>query len=305
MLLAHKSPSLNWEPIAVDSTGQQVVWVWFRPPNIPYGLMLVVPFPLVADLQSLSRSSLRQLIALTGVTEERILYWTLGGITYDGVGGTSPLLDQPLPVPPPGTNLDFSVWIEPAPTAAAAIAAPTMMPANYGVSPGGSNSDSRLLEAIESTWNAIVQMETRITSIRKELASNLSRLNSLNRDLNSDERRTCDSKDIQAWTDARRWLRDSISTLSRSVKEIDVGTTSGAGQRHKFEEIYRKYAVPRKPFAGLAQSVNEFESYKKTVQNVLASAQANIARAGRDAEQRANAVLTRISAKMRSIRRKD
>jgi len=84
-----------------------------------------------------------------------------------------------------------------------------------------------------------------------------------------------------------------------------VGTTSGAGQRHKFEEIYRKYAVPRRPFAGLAQSVNEFESYKKTVQNVLASAQANIARAGRDAEQRANAVLTRISAKMRSIRRKD
>lgn len=305
MLLAHKSPSLNWEPIAVDSTGQQVVWVWFRPPNIPYGLMLVVPFPLVADSQSLSRSTLRQLTALTGVTEERILYWTLGGITYDGVGGTSPLLDQPLPVPPPGTNLDFSVWIEPAPTAAAAIAAPTMMSANYGASPGSSNSDSRLLEAIESTWNAILQMETRITSIRKELASNLSRLNSLNRDLNSDERRTCDSKDIQAWTDARRWLRDSISTLSRSVKEIDVGTTSGAGQRHKFEEIYRKYAVPRKPFAGLAQSVNEFESYKKTVQNVLASAQANIARAGRDAEQRANAVLTRISAKMRSIRRKD
>ena len=148
-------------------------------------------------------------------------------------------------------------------------------------------------------------MEVRIASIRKELGGNISRLNSLNRDLNSDERRTCDSKDLQAWTDARRWLRDSISSLSRSVKEIDTGITSGAGQRHKFEEIYRKYIIPKVPFAGVAQSVNEFESYRKTMQNVLSAAQASIAKSGREAESRANAVLTRITAKMRSIRRKD
>ena len=305
MLLAHKAPSVNWEPVALDSTGQLVIWVWFRPPNMPYGLMLVVPPALFADPQIHPLLTLRQLIALTGVNEERILYWTFSGMTYDAAGGSSPLLDQLLPSPPAGTNLDFSVWIEPPAMAVPLAAAPMMAPLHVTAATGGSDSDARLLEAIESTWNAILQMETRVSSIRKELGSNLSRLNSLNRDLNSDERRTCDSKDIQAWADARRWLRDSISTLTRSVKEIDVGTTSGAGQRHKFEEIYRKYAVPRRPFAGLAQSVNEFESYKKTVQNVLASAQANIARAGRDAEQRANAVLTRISAKMRSIRRKD
>ena len=305
MLLAHKAPSVNWEPVALDSTGQLVIWVWFRPPNMPYGLMLVAPPALFADPQIRPLLTLRHLIALTGVNEERILYWTLSGMTYDAAGGSSPLLDQLLTPPPAGTNLDFSVWIEPPAMAVPVAAAPMMAPSHVAVATGGSDSDVRLLEAIESTWNAILQMETRVSSIRKELGSNLSRLNSLNRDLNSDERRTCDSKDIQAWADARRWLRDSISTLSRSVKEIDVGTTSGAGQRHKFEEIYRKYAVPRRPFAGLAQSMNEFESYKKTVQNVLASAQANIARAGRDAEQRANAVLTRISAKMRSIRRKD
>ena len=51
------------------------------------------------------------------------------------------------------------------------------------------------------------------------------------------------------------------------------------------------------------QAVNEFEAHHKRVQTVLASAQANIARAGRDAEQRASAVLARISAKMRSSRR--
>lgn len=163
--------------------------------------------------------------------------------------------------------------------------------------------DHQLLEAIEVSWQAILNMELRISSIRKELSSNISRIGSLNRDLNSDERRCCDSKDIQAWTEARRWLRDALSTLSRSVKEIDVGTTSGAGQRHKFEEIYRDQVVPRIPFAGLQQAVHEFEIHQKRVQTVLATAQANIAKAGREAEQRANTVLTRIATKMRSTRR--
>jgi hypothetical protein len=167
----------------------------------------------------------------------------------------------------------------------------------------GSDADSRLLDAIDSCWSSILQLETRVSSIRKELSSSLARLNSLNRDLSSDERRTCDSKDLQDWNDARRWLRDSISVLSRSVKEIDVGTTSGAGKRNRFEEIYQKHVVPRIPFADLMQAVNEFESYRKIIQSVLASAQASISKASRDAEQRANSVLNRVAVKMRASRR--
>ena len=311
MILSQRLPSTTWEPLPLDPQAQHVVWVWFRPATVPYGLMYVIPPGVFAEPSVASRRSVRFLVAATGLGEDRILYWSLNGMSYDAAAGSSPLLDQPLPSPA-GRNLELSVWLEPPqyptlemPPAAAGYTGPaTGLPM---VASGGSASDGdiRLLDAIESNWNNILQMEVRIASIRKELASNISRLNSLNRDLNSDERRTCDSKDISAWADARRWLRDSISTLSRSVKEIDVGTTSGAGQRHKFEEIYRKYVAPRTPFAGLSQAVNEFEAHHKRVQTVLASAQANIARAGRDAEQRANAVLTRISAKMRSIRRKD
>jgi hypothetical protein len=269
--------------------------------------MFIIPPGIFADPAVMPRITVRQLIAATGMTEERILYWSVNGISYDAAGGLSPLLDQFIPASA-GTNTELTVWIEPVPQpfemTSAAIGFPMPSLGQNSVTAGsGSESDRRMLDAIESTWNNIVQMEVRIATIRKELASNIARLNSLNRDLNSDERRTCDSKDIQAWADARRWLRDSLATLSRSVKEIDVGTTSGAGQRHKFEEIYQKNVVPRTPFPGLAQSVNEFEAHHKRVQTVLASAQANIARAGRDAEQRANAVLARISAKMRSARR--
>lgn len=275
--------------------------------GLPYGLMFVIP-PTVFAFPSVAASlSVRFLVAAAGITEERIQYWSLYGMSYDAAGGTSPLLDQLLTAPP-GGNLEISVWIE---HVASAFNMPTAAPAFQGTGTGSGSSQGapatgaslQLLDAIETTWQAILSMELRISSIRKELSSNISRIGSLNRDLNSDERRCCDSKDIQAWTEARRWLRDALSTLSRSVKEIDVGTTSGAGQRHKFEEIYREYVVPRIPFAGLQQAVNEFEIHQKRVQTVLASAQANIAKAGRDAEQRANAVLSRIATKMRSTRR--
>lgn len=309
MFLEHRLPSTNWEPVPLDSTGQRIAWAWFRPASVPSGLIVAVPSALFHAAAVVPRLSIRQLIAAAGLEPSMILCWVVNAIQYDAMAGTSPLLDQTLPAPQGDGNLEISVWMAPLPQPAWTG---YQMPM-FGQAPdlaqhasfpaGGSDSDERLLDVIETYWNDILQLEVRIGSIRKELASSLSRMNSLNRDLNADERCACDSKDIQEWTDARRWLRDSISVLSRSVKEIDVGTTSGAGKRHRFEEIYQNQALPRIPFEGLAQAANEFESYRKTVQNVLASAQAGLSRAGRDAEQRASSVLRRVAAKVRAHRR--
>lgn len=310
LLLEQRPPSMNWEPILLDPSGQFVVWVWFRPAAVPTGLMFVISASLFTDVSVSSRLSIRQLVVAAGLDPSQILIWTLNGMTFDSAGGVSPLLDQILPPPATGANLDVSVWFASAqqpmwsgfPTAAAGFADFSGGQPAYANS-GLSQNDGQLLDAIESTWNAVLNLETRVTSIRKDLASSISRINSLNRDLSSDERRTCDSKDLQEWNDARRWLRDSHSVLSRSVKEIDVGTTSSAGKRLRFEEIYRNQVVPRVSFPGLMQAVNEFESYRKILQSVLASAQASISKAGRDAEQRANSVLHRVAAKMRASRR--
>ena len=312
MLLAHRPPSVNWEPVPLDASGQYAVWVWFRPASAPYGLTISIPPVLFADPQIAQRLSVRGLVAATGLFEERILCWALNGHSFDSAGGTSPLLDQILPAPAIDNNLELSIWIEPWPQPYQSPEFPfsgTELTGQAGVQSGMptgsgcSDADWRLLDAIESSWNGILQMEVRLASIRKELGSSIARLNSLNRDLSADERRTCDNKDKQDWQDARRWLRDSLSALSRSVKEIDVGTTSGAGQRHKFDDIYRNYVATKTSFPGLGQAVIDFESHRKTVQNVVASAQASLAKAGRDAEQRANAVLVRIAATMRAARR--
>jgi hypothetical protein len=231
-------------------------------------------------------------------------------MTYDAANGNSPFLDQPVQPPASGANpnlLEIPIWMLPQfppswPPAAEQPIYSTAQPAGQGRAV--SDHELQLLAAIDSTWNGILQLEARVGTARKELGSSVSRLNSLNRDLTIDERRACDSKDVQDWSDARRWLRDSLSTLARSVKEIDTGTTSGAGQRHKFEDIYQNYIAPKIPWPGLSQAVNDFETYRKTLQNVLAAAQSTITKAGRDAEQRANSLLQRIGAKMRANRRK-
>ena len=272
--------------------------------------MFAVPSSLFSQADLSPRLSIRQLVVATGLDSAQILCWTLNGMTFDGGGGTSPLLDQLLPPPVAEVNLDISVWMTPAqqplwpgfPPAFPGFSDSATGPPAFAAG-SVSATDAQLLDAIESTWNAVLNLETRVATMRKELGSNISRINSLNRDLSADERRTCDSKDIQDWNDARRWLRDSHSVLSRSVKEIDVGTTSGAGRRHKFEEIYRNHVVPRLPFPGLTQAVNEFDSYRKILQSVIAAAQASISKAGREAEQRANSVLHRVAAKMRASRR--
>lgn len=300
MLLAQRNPSVNWEPIAFDQTGQSVAWVWFRPMAAPNGLMFSLPPTLFSNPAIAPRLTVRFLVAAAGLDPQQIVAWAIGVQSYDAMMGTSPLLDQAVSPPStPGANLDLTVWMVPVQQPAW----PTPAGGQAMYAPSGSGEDAQLLDAIAACWNSCVQLEVRVASLRKDLGTNISRLNSLNRDLSSDERLSCDSRDVQEWADTRRWLRDCISVMSRSVKEIDVGTTSGAGRRHVFDDLYENHVVPRIPFPGMMQVVNEFESYRKILQSVIASATASLTKGSRDGEARANSVLSRISAKSRARRR--
>lgn len=316
MLLSQRNPSLNWEPVPVDPSGQSVAWAWFRPATIPTGMMFAIPASLFADMNIVAGLSLRRLVALAGLDPGQILCWTVNGMNFDAVGGTSPLLDQILPFPANGTNLDVSIWMaaipQPGwPVGYAGTATYSQQFAGYpgyGVATNAmpvaiSSEDQLLLEAIESNWKDIIALDVRVSSLRKEIGSVSARLGSLNRDLSSHERLACSTKDIGEWADCRRALRDAMLIMSRSVKEIDLGTTSGAGRRHQFEEIHENHVVQRKPFPGIQQAVNEFETYRKILQSVIGAAQASLSRGGRDAEMKAGSFLQRIHAKAMTKRK--
>ena len=284
------------------------MWCWYRPANIPLGITVLIPVTLLSDPQIAGCTRVANLIAAAGLDARQLTCWSVNGMMFEAAGNGSALLEHPLPVPPSGDQMEVSVWLGPI-QSGNWTAVPTM-PASQSTeahqaayAPSGSGADAQHLDAIAECWNGVAQLEVRVGSLRKELTSAISRLNSLNRDLNSDERRLCDSKDVQEWSDARRWLRDSISSLSKSLKEIDIGTTSGAGRRNEFQSIYQNYVSKRIPFPGLAQTANEFETYRKILQSLMTSAQSNITKAGRDGESRANSILQRIGQKVRSRRR--
>jgi hypothetical protein len=310
MLIASRNPSTNWEPLPLEPSGQIAAWVWFRPGTIPTGLMFLVPAVVYTDPRMASRMTVRQLVAATGLDSGQICGWSVGGMSFDAAGGASPLLDQIVPSPANGGNLEVSVWMagmtQPGWPSAAAYSQqqfqPTMTPAGP-ISSGVSALDAQLLEAIEIAWKDVLQLESRVATQRKELSSIVARLSSQNRDLTAHERLVCTSKDLQEWAEIRRALRDTMHVMARSIKEIDLGTTSGAGKRHRFNEIYQTYAVPRISFPGLIQAVNEFDTYRKILQSVISAAQAALARGSRDADMRASSFLQRVHAKAMSRRK--
>jgi hypothetical protein len=284
-----RAPSVAWEPVAVPGIPVNAVWVWFFPASAPTTVIFNVP-----AVPGVPRPSLRILLHATGMDPRSVRSWVVSGAAFDAMFGANPWLDQPLPVP---MTADTTVVVH------LAAAVPTASaPAAPG--PVTDSASSALYSAIEADWNAIQQVEAQLAGLRKQLSGLAGRLNSLNRDLSIDEKRAGDSQDLREWQDIRRWLRESAAVVSRVLRAFDVGITSGAGNRNKFDDIFDQYVKPRRPLENLGAVQHQFESHRKTVLSLQNDMQSALTNASRDGEQRAGQFLSRISAKVRNSRTK-
>jgi hypothetical protein len=297
MSFAVRPPSSAWEAVAVAGDPPVSVWAWFKPPQAPNSVTVYIPDDIrpVADPAGLL--TLRRLAMATGV--EQLVGWTIAGQSFQLDDRTAALLDTPIHRPAPGADAQIILWT---PLVAAPALSPMLMPVGGALPTGG--DPGPLFDLIGYYWNSIQQIESELRRVRMQLEQAISRLSSLNRDLNTEEALAADSLDKKDWQEARRWLKDCAAPLSRSVKEIDVGIVSGAGQRGRFEDLYRQFIIPRIPFPGLKQSAIDFEMHNKSAKNVLAAAQAALSKGSSDGERRAHAVLNRIAGKIRQRRNK-
>lgn len=296
---AQRPPSTNWEPVPIPEAPGAVVWVWYKPGELTDGLVLHVPtevYRLGLPPQSLS---LRRLLHLAGADASQVATWTLAGMTYDGQQGASPLLDQPVPQPPPDGDPNIVVRMEAAPSPM-----PTPMPQVAAVpataAPVATADQTALFDRIDLDWQACQLLEKQIDTVRRQLGDMVSRLNSLNRDLSPDERLHADRKDRSDWQTARRWLRDVSTRVAKCIKDQDIGDTSSAGKRNWFEDVYTRQIAPRQPVKELVQIQREFESYRKQLQSLLTQMTTAHSAAANDGERRAKQILQRISASVRS-----
>lgn len=298
-----RTPSAGWEPLPLAVDGSRAVWGWFKPPHAPNSVAVQVPPEVWLRTDSSQPITVRLLAAAAGVTV--LLGWTIGGQFYPLDERTAPFIDVPLAPPPAGVDPSIILWS--GESGAMPMVAPMPEYSAFTASTGASDllpgeDPGPLLETIASLWLAIQHIETDVRRVRGQLEQATSKLSSLNRDLKPEEQLAADTLDKKDWMDARRWLRDSAAVLSKSIKQIDTGIISGAGQRHRFADIVQQYVEPRIPFPGLKQSVVDFEMLHRSAKNVLMAAQAALAKGSADGERRANTVLQRIGGKVRQRR---
>lgn len=308
---ASRPPSAGWEALTLPEAPGWPVWVWYKPAEAPDGLLLQVPPPTLQACGPLI--NVARLVAAAGIPVELVATWTLQGMTYESWQGQNPLLTQPIPLMSPQGETVL-VRLLPAAMLPAAMMPGAPYPAQAQSVPLPFNSTlpsdaivgetSSIYDAIEADWLAVLQMETQLSLVRKQLGGLQGRLQSLNRDLTPEERVQSDNNDKRDWQDVRRWLREALSHVARHIRDHDIGSTSAAGNRNRFEQMYEEIIKPRRPVEGLSSIMKEFEAHRKTLQSLLIQMQTAHSNAARDGEQRAQQVLTRIAAKVRAAKTK-
>lgn len=296
--LLQRKPSSTWEQLPLAGPAGAFVLAWFRPQTAPNAVVLQIP---PATFQAAGgHLSMRQLVLGIGLDVRWIHAWTIGGSTIPAMMGANPLLDHPLPPPHPGVDPSIIVHLAaPAPPLPAVAVMPNQFSAPIAPGAAADRGSDSVYAAIDSDWNAIRLMEAQLMGVRKQLNGLAGKLQSLNRDLSTEERMAADNQDNREWQDVRRWLRDSSAQVSRALRNYDIGVTSAAGNRNRFDDIYDQFIAPRRPVEGLAAIQMQFESHRKTMQSVQTEMQSVLTTATRDGEQRAQQLLSRIHSKMR------
>jgi len=300
-----RQPSQAWEVVPLPDCPQLSFWVWYKPQHAPHALNFLIPEETFRGYPQMGYLSIRKLLKLAGVDSQNVAMWYLYGTPIDGMNGNSPLLDQPIPFPTPGADPHILVMVN-LPTASQTVpapVAPTMQDAVTLETPAG-ESLGAIFDRIDSNWNTCLILDKQLVALRKQLAGILMRLESLNRDLGPDERLHADRQDKNDWQDARRWLREAATQVSRALKTYDIGEISNAGQRLVFQKLYEQYIQPRQPFEGIVQTERDFSAYRKLLQTSQLNMNTALSNASQNGEGRAQKILRRIASKVRSSRTK-
>ena len=292
MDFALRPASMSWETLVLVPGTAMGMWVWCKPLHAPLDLIVRVP---VETFQAFGgQLSLRQIALAAGAELGQVQGIAVQGAFIDAQGGGNPLLDHAVPPQTPWIEISIRMLAGITYTAVG----PVTTPQARVVSPSASASGQAI--AIEADWNAVLQMESQLGMLRKQLATIQGKLQTLNRDLNANENVAADNQDKREWQDTRRWLRDASSLASRYIKEADSGVTSMAGNKRRLEQLVEDARAGRLSPQQLASGQNEIESHRKTVLNIQNQMQNALQSASRDGEQRAQMVLSRIAAKVRN-----
>lgn len=281
---AVRPASANWEWLPLDESGTCHAWAWFRPATVPQGAVFRLPEATTEGEVIGGNVRLGSLLRAAGIDPASVSMWVLSGVAYPGpaTGGPPTMVDQTISDPVEGVDPEIVVQV---------VATSPMMST-------AAVNDS-VYAGITAHWMAIRKSETKLISLRKQLAGMMSRLNALNRDLNYEEKAHASRQDRDDWDDARRWIRNAVSGLSRYIKAFDVGDTRSAGKKEWLQKIYDDFVVTGMPMENVVSVESEFEFHRKLLINLESQMSGALSHAGQEGQVRAQGVLAQIAAKVR------
>jgi hypothetical protein len=292
MSFAARPESTAWEQILLPGSAAGYVWAWFKPPAAPDCVVIRLPDETLQAGSNSPHPTPRELLQATGVDPAGVSGWSLYGTPQ--TRGIATLLDQSLPQPAAGADPELCIYV-------ASSQLPTMSDATARV---GGRDVGHIFDMIDTDWNLSLLLEKHLVLLRKQLSAMLTRITTLDRDLNPDEGLYADRQAKNDWQETRRWLKDSAAKLVRYIKEHDTGETSNAGKREWFVNTYQQLVSPRRPIENLVQLQRNFEMHRKRLQILQTNMTTALQFATSDGERRAQQVLDRISRSVRDARAK-
>jgi hypothetical protein len=288
--------STGWEQLPLPGTAAGYCWGWFKPAAAPDCVVIRLADETVRAEGAATRPILRQLLDAASIDVSQVTGWSVYGTLLDAQP-LAAVMDQPVPVPPPGAAPEICLYV-----AGAQLPAPARVLATPHAAAGG--DVAHIYDMIDTDWTLCLQLEKQLVLLRKQLTGMLTRITTIDRDLNPEERMHGDRQAKNDWQEARRWLKDSAAKLVRYIKEHDTGDTSNAGKREWFFKTYEQLVLPRRPIDNLVQVQRQFESHRKRLQILQTNMTTALQFAGSDGERRAQTVLERIARSVRDKRAK-
>ena len=156
---AGRDLSETWDRIPLVDGSQNYVWMWFKHPNVPQGLIVNIPDETYRSYPHLDEQlTMRKLLQAAGVDPGCVSMWQLNGVAYDGMNGTTPLLDAAIPGPVTGVDPNIVVCID-------VPHVDTMQHVTEDVEEG---SLSEVFDRVETDWNASLDTEKELTRTEEE-----------------------------------------------------------------------------------------------------------------------------------------
>ena len=106
-----RAPSSAWEAVPLSGSPQHVVWVWYKPPTVPTGLIVQMPTELFRTHPQPQQLTMRNILHAAGVDPQSVAQWQLYGTAYDAHQGRAAVLDQAIPAPVAGADPNMIVWM--------------------------------------------------------------------------------------------------------------------------------------------------------------------------------------------------